>query len=219
VVKPKFNVADYLWTGTLGLVAFAGQALAVCLLTYFLVASGSTFRRKMVRIAGPTFSQKKITVQVLDEITEQMQRYLLIQVLLGAIVAAATWLAFVAIGLPNAAVWGLGAGVFNLIPYIGPLIIGAAAALVGLTQLGTDAALLIAGISLAIHVVTGYMLTPWLTSKASALSPVTVFVSVLVWGWLWGVWGMLLGVPVMMIVKALCDRVETLKPAGELLGT
>ena len=72
--------------------------------------------------------------------------------------------------------------------------------------------------SLGIHVVSGYLLTPWLTSRTSRLSPVAVFVGVLMWGWLWGVWGLLLGVPIIMIVKAACDRVEGLKPVGELLG-
>jgi predicted PurR-regulated permease PerM len=219
IVRARFNIQDYLWTGTLGLVGFAGQALVVCLLTYFLIASGSTFRRKMVHIAGPTFSQKKITVQALDEITEQIQRYLLVQVLISAVTGVATWLAFLWLGLEHAAVWGIAAAVLNLVPYIGPLIVSAASSLVALLQFGTlDMALLVAGVSVVIHIVSGYMLTPWLTSRASRLSPVAVFVGVLAWGWLWGIWGLLLGVPILMIVKAVCDRIDGLKPVGELLG-
>jgi predicted PurR-regulated permease PerM len=220
IVRARFNIQDYLWTGTLGLVGFAGQALVVCLLTYFLIASGSSFRRKMVHIAGPTFSQKKITVQALDEINEQIQRYLLVQVLISALVGLATWLAFLWLGLEQAAVLGIAAAVLNLAPYIGPLVVSAASALVALLQFGTlEMALLVAGVSVVIHVVSGYMLTPWLTSRTSQLSPVAVFVGVLVWGWLWGIWGLLLGVPILMIVKAVCDRVDGLKPVGELLGT
>jgi len=220
IVPPKFNIQDYLWTGTLGLVGIAGQAAVVCLLTYFLVASGSAFRRKMVRIAGPTFSEKKITIQALDEITEQIQRYLLVQVLLSALVGVATWLAFWWLGLEHAGVWGMAAAVLNLVPYVGALVIAAGAALVALMQFGTlHMALVVAGMSFGIHAVSGYMLTPWLTSRTSRLGPVAVFVAVLVWGWLWGVWGMLLGVPIIMIAKAVCDRVESFKPIGELLGT
>jgi predicted PurR-regulated permease PerM len=186
---------------------------------YFLIASGSSFRRKMVHIAGPTFSQKKITVQALDEITEQIQRYLLVQVL-SALTGLATWLAFLWLGLEQAAVWGIAAAVLNLVPYIGPLVISAASALVGLLQFGTlEMALLVAGASVVIHVISGYLLTPWLTSRTSRLSPVAIFVGVLVWGWLWDIWGLLLGVPILMIVKAVCDRVDGLKPVGELLGT
>jgi predicted PurR-regulated permease PerM len=66
------------------------------------------------------------------------------------------------------------------------------------------------------------MLTPWLTSRTSSMSAVTVFVGVLAWGWLWGLWGLWglpLGVPILMAVKAVCDRVDDLKPIGELLGS
>jgi predicted PurR-regulated permease PerM len=219
IVRAKFNIQDYLWTGTMGLVGFVGQTVVVCLLTYFLVTSGSAFRRKLVRIAGPTFSQKKITIQALDEITEQIQRYLLVQLLISALVGVATWLAFLWIGLQQAAVWGIAAALLNLVPYVGSLAITAGAALVALMQFGTlEMALAVAGASLGVHVVSGYLLTPWLTSRTSRLSPVAVFVGVLLWGWLWGVWGLLLGVPIIMIVKAACDRVEGLKPVGELLG-
>lgn len=219
IVRPRFNIKDYLWTGTLGLVGFAGQSIVVCLLTYFLIASGSTFRRKMVRIAGPTFSQKKITIQALDEITDQIQRYLLVQVLISALVGVATWLAFLWLGLEHAAVWGFAAAVLNLVPYIGSLVVTAGAALVALLQFGTlEMSLVVAGVSVVIHVISGYLLTPWLTSRTSRLSPVAVFVGVLAWGWMWGVWGLLLGVPILMIVKAVCDRVDGLKPIGELLG-
>ena len=75
------------------------------------------------------------------------------------------------------------------------------------------------GASLLIHTVVGNLLTPWLTSRASRMNPVVVFIGVLGWGWLWGVWGLLLGIPILMIVKAVCDRVEHLKPVGELLGS
>ena len=78
--------------------------------------------------------------------------------------------------------------------------------------------LLVSGSSLVITGLEGYLLTPWLTARASRMSPVVVFISVLFWGWLWGVWGLLLGVPIIMIIKAVCDHVEDLEPIGELLG-
>jgi predicted PurR-regulated permease PerM len=219
VVRPKFDVQEYLWSGGMGLVGFLGQALVVCLLTYFLMASGSAFRRKLVRVAGPTLSDKKITVEALDEITEQIQRYLLVQLLISGVVGVATWLALLWLGLQHPGVWGIAAAALNLIPYVGALALTAGAALFTLMQFGTlQMTLTVAGVTLGIHFVSGYLLTPWLTSRTSQLSPVAVFVGVLVWGWLWGVWGMLLGVPIIMIMKAACDRVESLKPIGEFLG-
>ena len=125
-----------------------------------------------------------------------------------------------ALGLDNAAVWGIAAGVLNLIPYVGSVIIAGASSMVAFLQFGTlNMALLVGGASLVIHAITGNLLTPWLTSRASRMSPVAVFVGMLAWGWLWGVWGLLLGIPILMMVKAVCDRVDDLKPIGEFLGS
>ena len=219
VEKGGINVRDYLWTGTLGIVTFLGQTLVVFFITFFLLASGNTFRRKMVKLAGPKLSQKRVTIQALDEVTEQIQRYLLVQLATSAVVGVLTGVAFFAIGLEHAAVWGVAAAVTNLIPYVGSVLIGAASTLIGFIQFGTiEMALLVGGSSFAIHAVIGNLLTPWLTGRASRMSPFVVFVSVLAFGWLWGVWGLLLGVPVLMVVKSVCDRVDELKPVGEFLG-
>ncbi len=220
VERSSFNVKDYLWTGTIGLIALIGQATVVIFLTYFLMLSGDTFRRKLLKLAGPSLSTKKVTLQALHEITGQIQRYLQVQLLTSALVGVLTWLALLAIGLENAAVWGIAAGVLNLVPYVGSLITAVATALVGFLQFGTlNMALVVGGASLLIHTIVGNLVTPWLTSRASRLSPVAVFVALLAWGWLWGVWGLLLGIPIMMMVKSVCDRVDDLKPLGEFLGS
>lgn len=219
VEKPRFNIKDYLWTGTIGLIALLGQVAVVFFLTFFILASGDAFRRKMVKIAGPNFTEKRITVQALDEITAQIQRYLMVQLFTSIIVGVTTWLVFMWIGVAHAAVWGLLAGALNFIPYIGAIVVTGGAALVGFMQFGSiEMALLIAGASFLIQSLEGYLLTPWLTSRASRMSPVAIFVGVLAWGWLWGAWGLILGVPILMAVKTVCDRVEALKPVGELLG-
>ena len=219
IEKPKLNVKEYLWMGTKGAVGFAGQLTMVLFLAYFMLVSGDTFRRKLVKITGPTLSKKKITLKVLDEITAQIQRYLLVQIFTSIVVGVATWLAFLWIGLEHAAIWGIVSGVFNMIPYLGPVIVTGGTGLVGFLQFGTvSMALVVAGISLVITTLEGYLLTPWLTGRASRMNAVMVFVGVLFWGWLWGVWGLLLGVPIIMMIKAICDRVEDLKPVGELLG-
>jgi predicted PurR-regulated permease PerM len=220
IEKPRFNIQDYFWTGTLGLVTLTGQATMVLFLTFFLLASGSTFRRKMVKIAGPTFTEKKLTIQALDEVTDQIQRYLLVTLLTSVLVALVTWLAFLWMGVAQAAVWGIVAGVLNFIPYIGSIAFTVVSVIVGVVQFDSiEHGLLLAGVSLVIHTISGYVITPWLTSRASRMNAVAVFIAVLAWGWLWGLWGLLLGVPILMIVKAVCDRVEDLKPVGELLGS
>lgn len=219
IEKPRFDIRDHLWSGTTGLASLLGQVMLVTFLTYFLVLSGDTFRRKLVKVSGSTFAEKKITVQALDEITAQIQRYLLVQLVASIIVGIATGLSFWVLGLKHAAVWGFASGLLNLIPYVGAAILTIAAALVGFVQFGElRIAVVLGGASLLIHTLVGNLLVPWLTSRAASMNPVVVFVGVLAWGWLWGVWGLLLGIPIMMIVKAICDRVEHLKPVGELLG-
>lgn len=219
VERPGLDLKEFLWSGTMGLVTVMGQFTVVFFISLFLLASGDTFRRKIVRIAGGRLSRRKLTVQAMDEISDQIQGYLLVQVGISALVGVATWLAFLWIGLENAAVWGVAAGVLNLVPYIGPIAVTAASVLVAFLQFGSlEGALLVAAAGLVIHIVSGHMLTPWLTSRAARMSPVVVFVGVMAWGWLWGIWGLLLGIPILMIIKSVCDRVEELKPIGELLG-
>jgi predicted PurR-regulated permease PerM len=210
---PHFNIKDYLWSGTLGLVGFVGQAMVVCFITYFLIISGDGFRRKVVRVAGPTFSGRRVTLQVLDEITAQIERHLMVQIATSVLVGLVTWIALLAIGLERAAAWGVAAGLLNLVPYIGSIVVTAGLALAGFLQFGTPSmALMIGAISLAIHTISGHLLSPWLSGRASRMNPVVIFVGVLAWGWLWGIWGLLLGAPMLVAVKAVCDRVDDLKP-------
>ena len=221
IVEPaRFNIKDYLWTGTIGLATLVGQFTVVVFLTYFLMVSGNTFRRKLIKLAGPPLSSKKITLQALDEITGQIQRYLQVQLATSALVGVLTGLALWAIGLENAAVWGIAAGVLNLVPYVGSLVMAITSGGVAFLQFGSsNMALLVFGVSVVIHTIVGNLITPWLTSRASRMNPVAVFVGLLAWGWLWGVWGLLLGLPILMIVKSVCDRVDDLKPIGEFLGS
>jgi predicted PurR-regulated permease PerM len=191
----------------------------ILFLTYFLLASGDLYRRKLVRIAGPSLTHKKITVQILSEIDRQIERFLLVQVFTSVIVAVASWLAFRALGLQQAGLWGLLAGIFNSIPYFGPVLVTAATATVAFLQFGNvQMPMLVGGAALAITSLEGMLLTPWLTSRAARMNAVAVFVGLLFWGWLWSVWGMLLAVPMLMVVKAISDHVEDLKPISELLG-
>ena len=219
VEKPRFDIKDYVWSGTMGLLASLGQAGVVALITFFLVASGDGFRRKLVKLAGPTLHARRITVQGLNQIHDQIQRYLLVQLFTSVLVGLATWLCFMALGLENAAVWGVAAGLLDLVPYVGSVLIAGSSALVAFLQFGTvEMALVVSGVSLVIHSIEAMLLTPWLTSRTSQMNPVAIFVGVLAWGWLWGIWGMLLGVPILVVTKAICDRTQGLEFVGELLG-
>ncbi|KQV50710.1 permease [Pelomonas sp. Root1217] len=219
VEKPRFNLHDYLWSGTVGLLASLGQVMVVVFVAFFLLAAGDSFRRKLAHLAGPTFAKRRLTVQTLDEIGDQIQRYLLVQLFTSAVVGVTIWLAFMAVGVEHAAVWGVVAFVGDFIPYIGAAVLTTSAGLMSFMQFGSaDMALLVSGIALGVHTLSGNLLMPYLSSRSSRMNAVVVFIGVLAFGWLWGLWGLLLGVPILASVKAVCDRVDGLQPVGELLG-
>jgi predicted PurR-regulated permease PerM len=219
VEQTPINVSQYLMYGSLGVVAAVGQAVLILFLTYFLLASGDLYRRKLVKIVGPSLTQKKITVQILQEIDRQIESFLLVQMFTSGVVGVVSWLAFRAVGLQQAAFWGLMCGLFNSIPYLGPIITSGGIALVSFLQFGTiHMTLITSALALVITSLEGFLLTPWLTSRAARMNAVAVFVGLLFWGWVWSVWGMLLAVPMLMVMKAVCDHVEDFKGVGELLG-
>ena len=215
----RFDIRDYLWTGTLGLLSGLGYASVILFVSFFLLAAGDTFRRKLAKIAGPNFGTRRLAVTALDEINHHIQRYLLVQLFTSVIVGLAVWLSFWWLGVDNAAVWGVLGFVLNLIPYFGNVVLTGAAALYAFVQFGSvRMALAVGGVALLINVLESNLLTPWLTVRASRLNPVAVFVGVLAWGWLWGLGGLFLGMPILIAIKAICDRVEELQPVGEILG-
>jgi len=142
-----------------------------------------------------------------------------VQLFTSSLVGVLTWLCFLAIGMEHAAVWGIAAGVLDLVPYFGSVIITSGSMLVAFLQFGTIGMVgAVGGIALLIHSAEAFLLTPWLSARSNQMNPFAIFVGVLAWGWLWGVWGLLLGVPILVIIKAICDRVDDFKPVGEFLG-
>ncbi len=219
VEKPAFDLAEYVAWGSAGLISLSGQLVLIVFFALFLLASGDLYKRKLVKLAGPSLTRRKITVQILNEIDVQIERFLLVRIITSTAVGVATWLVFRWVGLQQAAVWGLLAGIFNSIPYFGPVIVAAGTAVIAFVQFGTlTMALYVAGLSVIITSLEGWLLTPWLTSRASQTNEIAVFVGLLFWGWVWGLWGTLLAVPMLVALKAVCDRVEALKDVGELLG-
>lgn len=219
IEEPAIDVREYVMWGSAGVMAFAGEAILVVFFVFFLLASGDLFRRKLVKIAGPSLQRRKITVQILDEINTQIERYLLVLVLASVIVGLVSWLAFRMVGLERAVVWAVAAGAFNTIPYFGPVIVSGGTAVVAFLQFGTlSMAAYVGVISLTITSLEGWLLMPLLTSRMVRTNEVAVFVALIFWSFIWGVWGTLLAVPMLVAVKACCDRIDDLKPIGELLG-
>jgi predicted PurR-regulated permease PerM len=219
IEQPTIDLRAYVSWGSAGAIAFAGQATLIFFFVFFLLASGDLFKRKFVSIAGPSLAAKKVTVQVLDDINRQIERFLIVRVVTSIVVAVATWGAFVMIGLNQPAMWGAAAGIFNSVPYLGPVIVAAGTFIVAFIQFDSiGMAFYVAAISLAITALEGWLLTPWLTSRTARTNEIAVFIGLIFWSFVWGIWGTLLAVPMLVVFKAFCDRIEGLKPVGELLG-
>lgn len=216
---PAFDVRAYLWSASGAALGFGAQAAMVVFLVFFLLLSGDLYKRKLVRIVGPPLARKRLTVEILDMIAGHIGRFLLVRAGTSAAVGVATGLALWGIGLEQAAVWGVMAGVFNSIPYFGPFVVTAGLAVVGFLQFGTiGMAATVAGIALVLTSVEGWLVTPPLLGRAARMNAVAVFVSLIFWSWLWGVAGLILAVPIMVVVKTICDHMDDLRPVGELLG-
>lgn len=210
---------DYVLARSGQMFTIAAQTPVVLLLAYFLLASGVHFRRKLVQFVGPSLTHKKDAIRILEEIDLQVQRYLLVTLVSNALVGAATWLTFEALGMEHAAVWGLAAGILRFIPYLGSTLIVLGAGVAAFLQFNSVMhALGIAGAAILVAGSIGFVLMTWVQSRAAHVNAAVLFIALLFFGWLWGVAGLLLGAPLLAIVKVICDRVESLKPVGELLG-
>jgi predicted PurR-regulated permease PerM len=219
VVEPAFNAGDYLWWGSIGIVGFASELTMILFLVYFLLATGDLYKRKLVKIGGDTLSRKKVTVQILDDINHQIENYLVTLFATSALVAALTSVALWWLGLREWLFWGIVSGVLNTIPYFGPVIVSGALFVVGYLQFQTfGPPFVVSAVALVITSLEGWLLTPFLMGRAARMNPVAIFVGLLFWSWVWGAWGVILAVPMMMMFKAICDRVEDLRPVAELIG-
>nr|WP_230414323.1 AI-2E family transporter [Collimonas silvisoli] len=216
---PAFRLSEWLWTGSMGAMLFIGQAVMVAFLVFFLLLSGDTFKRKLVKLTGPSLSSKKIAVNILLDINTSIQKYMFMLLVTNALLAVLMWVAFRWIGLENAGAWALASGCLHIIPYFGPLLIAVATGLTAFMQFQSfSMMLLVAASTLAIATLIGTLVTTWMTGRIAKMNAAAVFIVLLFWGWLWGVWGMLLGIPIIVIVKVIAKRVDGLQAVAELLG-
>jgi len=217
--EPALKHGNFLWVGSMGALGFISQAAMVLFLVFFLLVSGDTFKRKLVRLAGPSLSNQKITVRILDDINDSIQKYMFMLLMTNVLVGLLTWIALRWIGLENSGAWAVAAGLLHVIPYLGPGVTAAATGLAAFTQFDSfSMALLVAGASLAIATFVGTFITTWMTGRFATMNAAAVFISLLFWASLWGVWGMLLSIPIIVIVKVVSQHVEQLQPVAELLG-
>jgi len=213
-IKDQRGTASILnWTGTV--LAGLGEVLV---LVYLILASGDLFLHKLVRVM-PTLSDKKRAIEFSHEIQQNISNYLfsvtLINAGLGAVVAAGLYV----IGVPKAGMWGMLAAIINFVPYFGPVLMIIIIGIVGVLSFDSLGQGLMPGAwYLALHLLESNFVTPVLLGRRFTLNPVAIFISLLFWLWLWGVPGALLSAPILVLVKAICDRIPRAAYVSELIG-
>jgi len=219
VAKSDSGLSDFLLWGSKGVAAFIGQATMSVFLVFFLLLSGNAFKRKFVKVAGKTLSQKKISVHMLDQINSSIHQYMAMMLVTNLALGLMSWAAFRLLGLENAATWAVVAGALHIIPYFGPLLTAVGTGIAALIQFGEiGPALAVAGSSVAIALLMGVVVTTWMSGRIAKMNAVAVFMLLLLFTWLWGVWGTLLSVPLAFIAKVVADHIEGLEAVSEFLG-
>ena len=199
-------------------VSIVATTVIVIILTLFLLASGDHFSEQIVK-SFDTLTDKKRALRTLRDVEGEISRYLLtitiINVGLGLAVGLAMWL----LGMPTPVLWGVLAAVLNFLPYIGSLGGIAIVAVVSLATFPTIAAAVLPPLAyFACTAVEGQFVTPTIVGRRLRINTVAVFVAVAFWSFLWSIPGALMAVPILVLLKVLCDNVEALHGLGRFLS-
>ncbi|MFN2382652.1 MAG: AI-2E family transporter [Gemmatimonadota bacterium] len=198
--------------------SFIGGLAVMLILLYFMLASGDLFLRKLIRVL-PSLSDKKRAVEIARQTEDHISTYLLTVTAINLGLGLAVGLGMKLVGMPNPVLWGVVAGLLNFIPYLGALMTVGVLTLVSLLTFDDiGRALLAPLVYFGINFIEGSVVTPTLLARRLTLNPVVVFVGLMFWGWMWGVPGALLAVPILATFKIFCDHIPPLSPIGEFLG-
>ncbi|MEM9825222.1 MAG: AI-2E family transporter [Planctomycetota bacterium] len=215
-IKQPSWTSNYTYlSGTGNLVSF----ITICgALLYFLLATGDNLLRSIMHVL-PDFTARRRLVEVIENVQEGLGSYLArisaINACLGIAVCIAMWL----LGMPNPMLWGVMAFAFNFIPILGAILGGVIIFVVALVNFEpTFYAFVVAGIFLTLTSLEGQYITPAILGRSMRMSPVIVFLSIVFWGWMWGVMGIFLSVPILIAARMACEGYEGLAPLAFILG-
>jgi len=193
--------------------------MVLIVLLYFLLSSGDLFLRKLIHVL-PKFEDKKRAVRILRDIEDTISKYLITVALINACLGICAGLLFWMLGMPNPALWGALAFVLNFIPYLGSLTTIAVTGMVAVATFSSlGHALLVPAVYLALASLEGAVISPIVLGRRMTLNPVVIFIGITFWGFLWGIFGIFLAVPTLVMFKIFCDHIEPLASIGEFLGS
>jgi predicted PurR-regulated permease PerM len=209
----KPGLLNSVWNQTKGMVIIL---IEVFVLLYFFLAAGDILTLKLVQVL-PRLQDKKKAVEILRETEEGISSYLVSMTLVNLFEGTMIGLGLALMGMPNPLLWGVLAFFANYIPYIGAMIAGTIVTVVALVSFDSASHALIApmiyfGVNFADN-----FIAPYVMGRRLVLNPLVVFLAVMFWGWIWGIIGVLLAVPITMTLKIICDHSPVMAPYAELL--
>lgn len=232
-VMTRFNIPenylrDFDWSGQIGsrLVAVSGSFVSMLntmgLILIFLIFMllGKPYTQQKIEKAFPDHQARKIT-DVTNSITGQISRYLTIKLMISTITALLAWLVFIIMGVDFPVTWAVFTFLLNFIPMVGSAVATIPPVLIAVVQFYPSfwpAIVVLIGL-LVIQQLMGSFIEPKLMGDSLNLSPVVILLSLVFWGWLWGITGALLSIPIAAAIKIVCENIEGLKPVSILMGT
>ena len=196
-----------------------GQLVSVLFLTYFLLAAGDLFRRRLMQVMGPSLAARKKALQILRQIHELSQRYFALVLVMNITVGLVTAVGLFFLEVRHPVFWGMAMAILHTIPYLGAATVTAAVGLIAFLQFESAGhALAAAAVPLGASLLIGVGLQTALMGRTARMNAVVVFVALLFFGMVWGAWGLLLAFPIMATIKMVFGEIEHLKPVAVLMG-
>jgi predicted PurR-regulated permease PerM len=197
---------------------FVASAVVMFILLYFLLAYDGVFLTKIIKIT-PRLGDKKRAVSIVRDIEAHISRYLLTITAINIGLGAAVGITVHVLGLRNPVMWGVMVALLNFVPYLGALtgiICMTLGAVLSYDSLGY--AMLFPASYLALAILEGNFITPMVLGRSLTLNPILILVALAFWGWMWGISGMILAVPILATFKIFCDHIEPMAPVAEFMS-
>ena len=215
---PAAEPKHIMMAGTMGMAILIGQLVSVLFLTYFMLAAGDLFRRRLMQIMEPSLAARKKALQILRQTHELSQRYFALVLAMNIVVGVVTAIGLFLLDVRHPVFWGMTMAIVHTIPYLGAAAVTAGVGLIAYLQFGTlVSALMAAAVPLVASMLIGIGLQTVLMGRAARMNAVVVFVALLFFGMVWGMWGLLLAFPIMATIKIVFGEIERLKPVALLM--